>query len=337
MFSSPRSGQLRSLAAACLLAWLPVLPAAWAGIDEKVTRLSARSYCVNAGGAVTWDAAQEILKEMEIETTLSDSEHRVITTQFIKADAAKLRRIASNARPFYEGRFTLKLAMEEVTPAYTRLNITLQARQQKIIGKSERLLKSRGTFEKFLAYRINQLALGRQFPSLYDLRLGFELVPNLETERYRIRNVEEHSPAGEAGFRDGDELMAMGGEDVSIRGAWFERLLDGPPEKTMVFRVRRGKQELDLPLQVIRVKEPQPPLGIRLDWDAERREFRVASILAGSRAERAGLRAQDVLVRENGVLLHSWSNYYRALVRGQGKEAFELQVRRGQEILTLSL
>ncbi|MFA6600206.1 MAG: PDZ domain-containing protein [Candidatus Omnitrophota bacterium] len=303
--------------------------------ESQVGQLKPAAFCVNASFQTSWRTAQAVLRELEIPMTLGDPGHRVMASAFVAAETSKLRRIARNARFMYNGRFAVKLAFEEQTPSYTKLLITVQIRQGRWLGRDERLLKSRGTFEKLLAFRINQLAIATQFREIYEFRIGFDLIPEIVTERYRIGDVEENSPAGEAGFRKGDLVTAFDGKEVSIRGELFQYLLDVRNEKQAHVTVKRKDGEVTLPVWLIRVPEGAGEVGAKIAWDGEQHQFRVTEVEAGSRAGKAGFRPGDVLVKGGDLRLDSWSNYYRALARARPNVPEKVEVQRGGEALQI--
>ena len=254
----------------------------FAEIDgKKIDKLPSYTFCINAGMKAAWDATLEVLKQNEIEKTLEDPVNHVIATAFVHAETKRLRQLAKNATLFSEGRFTLKFALTEMTPAYTQIGIILQIRQGKWIGKDEKLLKSRGVFEKFLAYQINQAAIAKQFPDIYELRIGFDLIPDIKSKQYRIKNVEERSAAGEAGFQDDDWLVAIDDNAITIEGGLFDVLLGGGSEKLRKFTIRRDDETLSIPLWVVRVPEAAEKIGMSLSWDSEAKRFWVSEVEIG--------------------------------------------------------
>lgn len=223
------SGAIASIAVALFFSLAPSGLTA-ATIEEKIARLPARTFCVNAGYKISWQALLDTLKDLEITPTLKDRRNGVVTTGFVLMKPLQLVKIAKRPSPFRQGRFTMKFELSEETSAYTRLAITLQVRQN-TLTKKERLLKSNGSFEKFVAMRVNELAVQKQFPEIYEIRLGMSLVPDLASKKYQVSTVEPLSPAGEAGFKEGDILRAIDGRDISIGDEIFEILLSPAPDR----------------------------------------------------------------------------------------------------------
>lgn len=293
-------------------------PPARADLAKDISKLPAKSFCINANLETAWEETAHVLQRMGLSPSLADSSHYVTATEFALADYAKLFKIAANPRPLLKGRFTMKISLFQETESYTRMSVVLQIRQNKAIGKGERLLKTRGVFEKYFAYQVNQLAISRQYPKLYEIRLGMDLIPDLESERYLVARVEEESPAGEAGFRSGDELISIDGRPVSIRGELFEILLPEESARQFRFRVRREKKEMEIAAWVIRVSGKEKSLGMsagRSSGTGE--EFKIVQLTADSPADKAGIHLGDVIVRAGGRAVLSWTDYYRALASAE--------------------
>lgn len=310
---------------------LVIAPAgARANLDKAIAKLQSRSFCVNADIGTAWEQTALALKRLEIPVTLADPQFHVTTTAFVEAGFGRLFKIAKNPRSFRGGRFTFKIGLEEVTPSFTKLSIILQIRQKKMVGSSERLLKSRGSFEKYLAYEINRLAIAKKYPDLLEIRLGMDLIPSLKNERYQIQNVEAHSPAAEAGFKSGDWLEAIDGKKISVRDGLFETLLAGGKVKRMEFAVLRDSVRLKIPVQIIRVSQEADDLGVRFLGDKPKRPSAVAYVVPHSRAEKAGVRIGDEILEIGGRKIGSWTDYYLALASGVEGHAVSFLMRRGE-------
>ncbi|MSR77931.1 MAG: PDZ domain-containing protein [Candidatus Omnitrophica bacterium] len=317
-----------------LLSLLPVFlflygPPAHADLVNDVEKLRPRTFCVNANLQNTWEAAGNVLRRMEIPPTLADPVYHVIATEFIQADHEKLFKIANDVRPFAQGRFTLKISMEEVTPEFTKLHIVLQVRQFKIKSEKETILPSKGSFEKYLAYLINTQAINAQFPALREIRLGMSLIPDLKTGRYHLMDVEPDSPAGEAGFQDEDQLIAIGGREITIRGELFQEFLS--LERTQLIKMkisRKKKGEKTLLVWIIRTKATDVDFGVKWGRNAKQKTITVQEVLPDSHAADAGFEKGDILQAVSGMKVKSFADYYRALAHLtsiKGPATFSLQ------------
>ena len=78
-------------------------------------------------------------------------------------------------------------------------------------------------------------------------------------------------------------------------------------------------------------------MGIHLAWDEEAREFWVSKVETESPAEQAGVRIRDVILKEGGIPMNSWTNYYRALARDQDQVKIKFEIERNGKILSLAV
>lgn len=333
---------MKKISCALLAFWFfyaAVSPQARADLTQAVFKLPVKSFCVNADFDTAWEETAHVLRRMGLSVSLADRDHRVVTTEFAAADYGQLFKIAANPRLFLKGRFTLKILFAPETQAYTRIDVVLQVRQKKAVGKGERILKTRGSFEKYFAYQVNQLAVGRRYPKLYEIRLGMELIPDIQTERYAVARVERESPAGEAGFQAGDELIAIDGRPVSIRGELFEILLGGAPAQEFRFDVRRGKKDLAIKVWVVRVSGIDKQMGFSAHrYGGTASEFKISQLKADSPADQAGLHLGDVIVKAGGRPVLSWTDYYKALASAENEiELVLLRPGRGEFVKTVAI
>lgn len=128
------------------------------------------------------------------------------------------------------------------------------------------------------------------------LALGaFFTPPYAEVHTTRIAAIAENSPAALAGLRVGDTIVAVDTQDVKGDYYALSRLLRQNAGRQVMLSVVRGAQTLDPIPTVPRVNPPagEGPLGVALNgWLG----LRVSSVESGSIAERASVRAGDVLV-----------------------------------------
>jgi predicted metalloprotease with PDZ domain len=131
--------------------------------------------------------------------------------------------------------------------------------------------------------------------------------------------------------------MAIDGLPITIQGELFSVLLGGDREELRQFTIRRKKEQMTLPMWVVRVPDIDEPLGLNLSWDGKDRHFWVSGVMPGSRAERAGIKTTDILVKEGELPLTSWTNYYRALSRQRPHGPLSVEIERHGQITRLSI
>jgi regulator of sigma E protease len=119
--------------------------------------------------------------------------------------------------------------------------------------------------------------------------------PYVPVQTTSILEVVQGSPAAVAGLRKGDLIVAVNGQDVENNYPALSDLLRANAGQPVTLTVVRNGKTLD-PIQAEPRRNPPPgqgALGISLDgWLG----LRVSSVTPGSVADRAGVRAGDVLV-----------------------------------------
>ncbi|MBI3913687.1 MAG: RIP metalloprotease RseP [Chloroflexi bacterium] len=119
--------------------------------------------------------------------------------------------------------------------------------------------------------------------------------PYVSLQTTRVVGVVPNSPAAEAGLRAGDYITAINGADVKDNFPLLSQTLRDNAGKPVSLSIQRAARALDPISATPRVTPPpgEGPLGIAL---MPYLGLRVMSVDAGSSAERAGVRAGDVLV-----------------------------------------
>ena len=125
---------------------------------------------------------------------------------------------------------------------------------------------------------------------------------------YYVKDVEAGSSAQAAGLRKDDHILAVDGRDMMpLIGTIPMRLMSGSAGSVAEFKIERkvGKGQMEtLPLHFLRgsafpVHSPfVKAIGIDFDFGADK-TTRAASVVGGSAAEKAGVRAGDTVMAVN--------------------------------------
>lgn len=154
-----------------------------------------------------------------------------------------------------------------------------------------------------------------------------------------ISGIEAESPAARAGFRAGDEILAIDGRDTPTWSAaidvFVSRMLD---EAEVRFQVRDSEGwEVDRVLDLEGISLDEIADGSLLDA-VGMQPLRpkvpaiLGQILPGGAAEAAGMQAGDRILSVNGEPLADWPTWVIS-VRGHPGETLSLRVlRNGQEV-----
>jgi regulator of sigma E protease len=148
-------------------------------------------------------------------------------------------------------------------------------------------------------------------------------VPIWQDERPKVAWVDPGSPAAAAGIKGGDLVLAIDGKRVRT---W--RDLDmatlGSPGQALVVKFRRDGQEHEVTLTPRTVTRYDIGYaGLAPPIPAE-----VPGVLPGSPAEKAGLRAGDIIVAVNGEAVRHFYDVMRLVGASAGRE-LTLTIKRG--------
>ncbi|RME74421.1 MAG: PDZ domain-containing protein [Planctomycetota bacterium] len=163
----------------------------------------------------------------------------------------------------------------------------------------------------------------------------------------QVRRIQKDSAGYAAGLRPGDRIVEAGGQPVAdlIR---FAGIVDAHPAGATlsVVVVRDGQRhELALPLAGPEPREADHPhgyLGVRLavaesESEAELPGARIAAVLPGSPADKAGMRAGDRIVRIDGTEIDSPRTLARVVGRLAPGTRITVETVRGDEHRSLEL
>lgn len=147
------------------------------------------------------------------------------------------------------------------------------------------------------------------------------------------------SPAVEAGLAEQDVIVAVGGQPVLSREDVTTALYTAAVGSPVRLEVRRGERTFQATL---RAAPPPQGLGLRflessvgLVVEESRGRLVVGRVVAGSLADRRGLRAGDLILGANGQELDSAEVLGREVVRGIDRGGLLLAVGRGRYIYNL--
>jgi len=139
-----------------------------------------------------------------------------------------------------------------------------------------------------------------------------------------IGDVTPQSPAAEAGFQPGDEITAVGGSVVDGWNDVLKQLLSqgpGNPSLPVAVRTQEGRnvtRELDV--TAIGPMGSQRDVVSALGWQPKRppRPAVIGDVLDDSAAARAGLAAEDRIVKAGDNAIDGWQALVTAIERHRG-------------------
>lgn len=285
-----------------------------------------------------WQATLETLKEEGIPLHRVDVSKGYIQTQTFSLFKEEYRVWAKKPLFVGPGFCMLEIGIVSQSPSVTLVGIKAHFKRKSglyLFGYRKKD-PSRGLFEKLIAGRINNHLIQKKFPRLKYTVLGCHLRYEESLSRYIVAEVDPGGLGYEQGLRNGDILLEIDGTEVNP-GNLFQFLLAGEGETVKTFALKRGKKELTFSVSIFYLNPKAPILGFRAARDPETGKFKVEEVEAGSPAEKAGLRAGDLLLKEDEIPLDSWRNYYRALISAKPGKRRTFLIEREGNALTLTM
>jgi serine protease Do len=154
-----------------------------------------------------------------------------------------------------------------------------------------------------------------------------------------VFRVYPDSPAAQAGLKEQDIIVSVGGHPVLAREDVTTALYTAALGSPVQLEVRRGDQTLRPTLRTVR-----PPQGLGLEVLSgsvgltvapARGSLAVQRVTTGSEAERRGLRPGDVILGANGQRVGTVEELGREVLRGVDRGGLLLAVQRGRYIYNL--
>lgn len=165
--------------------------------------------------------------------------------------------------------------------------------------------------------------------------LGIHVAPD-PRGKLVIGEVAENSPAAKAGVQAGDILLKLDRQPVSSADALREALQRKAPGDFAQLTVQRARKSLDLLATLSATSRPRKVgaeravMGIRTG-EVTDQGAPVASVTTGMPAEKAGLKARDVIVRVAGSAIAAGQSVSELLAEKSPGETVTVVVRRDGE------
>jgi|TARA_B100002003_G_C14156695_1_gene557085 regulator of sigma E protease len=157
-----------------------------------------------------------------------------------------------------------------------------------------------------------------------------------------LGNIDPESKAGRAGFKPGQEIVAIDGTEVKtwsdVNLMLFKRIGESG---NIVIKVKEaGSYDSTTDLYIViddwmsEVEEPYPVSDLGLVLKYPEIPARIGGIVADGRAEQAGLLAGDEVLMANGEQVPSWISWVE-IIRANPEVPVSLEVLRDSEVVRL--
>ena len=155
-------------------------------------------------------------------------------------------------------------------------------------------------------------------------------VPLYQDQPPVVGAVAPGSPAEQVGIRRGDRILTVAGDAVDTWEDLFIAIGTRPSRDVQLSLLRDGQTRSITVRTVSETRYEVGNIGVLPDINPI-----VASVISGQEAERAGLKAGDVVLSVNGERMVTRSQFIEAISRNGGRE-IQLAVKRGDENLTIA-
>ena len=187
-------------------------------------------------------------------------------------------------------------------------------------------------------------------------RLG--VISEKDTKGAKLTEVMPESAAAKAGLKEGDIITAVDGKKVDGPESLSELILSKKPgeeseitylrdKKTKKMKVKLGAGEsisarvfrfeapnLEIDREIIRSK---PKLGIRIEDTEEGKGVKVIDVAAGSTAEKAGFKKDDIITHINDKKIEHTDHARGALRESGNKSSYPVTVQRNGQPFNITV
>ena len=162
--------------------------------------------------------------------------------------------------------------------------------------------------------RIAVIVAGPVFNFLLAFVCAVVIVGSLGYDPCNIDVVKDNSPATEAGLQEGDVITKVNGHKVTFyRDFYFYRAYNA--DKTLNITFTRDGEKMTTTVTPQHIKQQKYQVGIMMNENCL-----ISSVTKDSPAEKAGLKANDVIKAVDGTAMENSSNVTEAITSSGGNK-----------------
>ena len=174
--------------------------------------------------------------------------------------------------------------------------------------------------------RIAVIAAGPVFNFLLAFVCAVVIVGSLGYDPCDIDVIKDNSPATEAGLQEGDVITKVNGHKVTFyRDFYFYRAYNA--DKTLNITFTRDGEKMTTTVTPQHIKQQKYQVGIMMNENCL-----ISSVTKDSPAEKAGLKANDVIKAVNGTAMENSSSVTEAITSSGGSSVTFTVARDGKNV-----
>ena len=174
--------------------------------------------------------------------------------------------------------------------------------------------------------RIAVIAAGPVFNFLLAFVCAVVIVGSLGYDPCDIDVVKDNPPATEAGLQEGDVITKVNGHKVTFyRDFYFYRAYNA--DKTLNITFTRDGEKMTTTVTPQHIKQQKYQVGIMMNENCL-----ISSVTKDSPAEKAGLKANDVIKAVDGTAMENSSNVTEAITSSGGNKVVFTVARDGKNV-----
>ena len=176
--------------------------------------------------------------------------------------------------------------------------------------------------------RIAVIAAGPVFNFILGFVIAFIMVNLIATlyDPCDIDVIKDNSPATEAGLQEGDVITKVNGHKVTFyRDFYFYRAYNA--DKTLNITFTRDGEKMTTTVTPQHIKQQKYQVGIMMNENCL-----ISSVTKDSPAEKAGLKANDVIKAVNGTAMENSSSVTEAITSSGGSSVTFTVARDGKNV-----
>jgi regulator of sigma E protease len=153
-----------------------------------------------------------------------------------------------------------------------------------------------------------------------------------------VGKIMENSPAAKAGLMTGDRVLAIDGNVIQ---SWdkIDESLQKSSGKSLLFKVKRGQEDIELPVTPVSKTGKNLFGEEEAYWDIGASSLLypvVGELVKGGRADEAGMREGDRIVKIDGTPIETWQDM-TAIIHSNPENLLHFTIKRDDRIIKASI